>query len=307
MIFYKNLGKEKINYSLKIYKLHGLFKPVFIMKIKLKIFNYVVPALLLTACGSGEDEKVDYEVTTDSLSSDVKSEILMIRSSIPSPSDMTKEIAAAKINYNKGILNPTSKSGSYSTNFQKAVAMGVYGTDLGYAASYNQSQDVMEYFGAITKLAKDLNIESIFDEELIGKIKDNMGKGDTLNQLMNQAYDKAERNLRSNQRVSLAAIMAAGGWIEGIYITSSLIKDSPNDAKTKAIYDKTWNHVSSFKNVMDLLTEYKSNPDCAKMLDELKEFQPFVDKANSSGGGVLQQADVVAINEKITAIRNKII
>jgi hypothetical protein len=276
------------------------------MKIKNLVKLLILPVLAFTACKSG-DEKVDYEVTTDTLSENVRTDILMIRSSIPQPSDMTSEIAAAKINYNKSILNSTSKSSGYSSNFQKAVGLGVYGADLGYALSYNQTQDVMEFFGSISKLAKDLGLESIFDEELIGKMKDNMGKKDTLLPLINEAYDRAERNLKSNQRVATAALMAAGGWMEAIYVTSSTLKNLPNETKTKAVYDKAWNHVSSFQNVIKLLEEYKSNADCAKMLEELKEFRPFVDRTTKQGGGTLTQEDMVAINEKITAIRNKLI
>lgn len=277
------------------------------MKIKNQIITLlIIPAIALTSCKSGE-EKADYEVTKDSLSENVKADVLLIRTSLPSPSDMTSEIAEAKINYNKSLLNPSSKASGYSSNFQKAVGMGAYGADLGYAVAYNQTQDVMEYFGSISKIAKELNLESIFDEALISKMKDNMGKKDTMLTLLNEAYDKAERNLKSNERMSTAALMAAGGWVEAIYISSSALKDQANTPKTKGAYDKAWNHVSSFQNVIDLLNQYKSNADCAKMLDELKVFQPFVDQTHRSGGGVLQQEDMVSIQEKINSIRNKLI
>jgi hypothetical protein len=278
-----------------------------ISRTSVRAFAFVLAGgILAVGCKSQEDEKLDYEVTTDSMSQDVKAEITSIRASIPSPTELTAGMAEKNFKYNKDLMTSSSKSGSLSSNFQKAAAMGAYGADLGYAASYNQSQDVIEYFGAVSKLAKDLGLESAFDEELVGKIKENMGKKDTLVGLIDRAFNKAERHMRSNQRVSLAAVMAAGGWVEGIYISSSLIKEAPKDTSNTEIYDRTWNHVYSFKNVINLLTEYKSNADAAKMLDLLKDFQPYVDKTNRPGGGTLTQEDVKAINAKITEIRGKI-
>jgi hypothetical protein len=278
------------------------------------IKNFTAFALLLaggmlaTGCaGSKEDEKPDYEITNDSMSDKSKADINMIRVSIPSPSDLTTGMANAKIKYSKELMNPASKSGSYSSNFQKAAVMGIYGADLGYAASYNQSQDLIEYFGAVSKMAKDLGLESAFDESLVGRIKDNIGKKDSLVDLVDDAYDKAERNLRSNQRVSTAALITSGGWIEGIYLSSSAIKDAGRDTSNAVVYDRTWSHVNSFKSVIDLLTEYKSNADCAKMLEMLKDFQPYVDKTNRSGGGVLSKEDAAGIYTKISEIRSKIV
>lgn len=267
----------------------------------------LISSAMLTACSGGSEVPADVEVTTDTLSEDVRADMALIRGSIPSPSDLTTGVSKAKFNYNKSLMNPSSKSGSYSSNFQKAAAMGVYGADLGYSAAYNQSGDLMEYFGAVTKLAKDLGLESAFDENLIGEIKDNMGKGDTLARLVDKAYDKVERHLRSNQRVATSAIIAAGGWIEGIYLSSSLAKDAPQTPENASVYETTWKHVYSFKAVTDLLNEYKSNADCAKMLEMLKDFQPYVDKTNKTGGGVLSQEDMTGIYTKISEIRAKLV
>jgi hypothetical protein len=279
-----------------------------VAKSTIRLFSAILVAGALAAgCGSSEDDKPDMEVTTDTLSDDVRAEIQSIRASIPSPSELTAGMASSKFKYNKDLMNPSSKAGSYSSNFQKAAAMGAYGTDMGYAAAYGQAQDMIEYFGAVNKLAKDLGLESAFDEQLVGLIKDNINKKDTVVDLIDRAFNKAERHLRSNQRVATAAVIAAGGWIESIYLSSSQIKDSPKDSTTAALYDRTWGHVNSFKHVIDLLNEYKSNADCAKMLEMLKDLQPYVDKTNKQGGGVLTKEEVTDISNKIAEVRNKIL
>lgn len=264
-----------------------------------------VPAVILTSC-KGQEEKPDVEVTTDTISEDAAAEMTLMKSSIPSPLELTNEISKAKFNYNKSMLNSSSKAASYSNNFQKAVNAGIYGADLGYAISFSQAQDGIEYFGAVNKLAKDLGLESIFDEEMMKKMGENVGKKDTLLGMIDQAYNKAERNLRSNQRVSTATLMAAGGWVEGIYLVTSTLKDQPKDDRTKPLFQRAWSHVSSFRHVIELLDHYKKNADCAKMLDEIKEIQPIVDRLNSTGQGVLEPADITELHTKISAVRNKL-
>ncbi len=260
----------------------------------------------VTSCGNKE-EKVDAEITTDTASSDVAAELKLLEVSIPSPVEMTNEISKTKLNYNKSLLNSSSKAGSYSTNYQKAANAGIFGADLGYIVSYSQAQDGIEYYNAINKLAKDLGLESVFDEELIKKMGENVDKKDTLLLMLDKAYYKAERNLRSNQRVSIATLISAGAWVEGVYLTTSVLKDKPKDDKNAVLYDRAWKYVASFNHVFALLDHYKKNSDCAKMLEDLKDLRPLVDRANDPNNGVLTEQDIAALHEKVSAARTKLI
>lgn len=277
-----------------------------IKKVLVYLAALAMPAALLTSC-KGQEEKVDAEITTDTISQDAAAEMTIVKSSIPSPIDLTNELSKAKFNYNKSMLNSSSKASSYSSNYQKAINAGIYGADLGYAVSFSQAQDAIEYFGAVNKLSKDLGLENIFDEELVKEMAANVGKKDTLLQMIDKAYNKAERNLQSNQRVSTATLMAAGGWLEGLYIVTTSLKDQPKDDKTKPLYNRAWSHLSSFTHVIELLEHYKKNPDCAKMLEELNDITPFVEKVNKTNSGVLEQADITELHSKISAVRAKLI
>lgn len=264
-----------------------------------------ISGLSFTSCNNSE-EKVDAEITTDTVSMDASAELKLLEVSIPSPVTLTNEIAKAKSTYNKGLLNSSSKAGSYSTNYQKAANAGIFGADLGYVVSYNQAQDGIEYYNAVNKLAKDLGLESVFDEELIKKMGENVGKKDTLLDMIDKAYNKAERNLRSNQRVSTATLISAGAWIEGIYLTTSALKGQPKDEKNAILYQRAWEYVASFNHVFALLDHYKKNADCAKMLEELKDVRPLVEKANDQNNGVLTEQDITALHEKVSAVRSKL-
>ena len=128
---------------------------------------------LFPSCGGHEDENSeakDFEVTKDTISSEVRVNFDMLRVNIPTPSKLSAMLSGAKINYNKSFLVPSSRAGSFSSNYQKAVGIGALGADLSLAAAYNQSQDAIEYLSQVGKLAGDLGIGTAFDQEFSKKL-----------------------------------------------------------------------------------------------------------------------------------------
>ena len=265
-------------------------------------------SFLLISCGGEQKEVViDREITTDTLKAEVRSGMGSISANIPSPLDLTTEIAGAGFTYNKSLLNSTSKLASYSTNYKKALNLGIYGADLGYVTGFKQSQDALEYLTSVAKLSDQVGIASAFDQDLIKEIVESMGKEDTTSMtadLIKEAFQKAERNLRSNERISTASLMVAGGWIEGLHIATQVIGDSPKNEKNGALYQRVWNQIYSFSYVLDLLNEYKDNADCAQLLEDLKDFGPMIEPFSKKPS--LKLEDIVKIREKITAVRNQI-
>ena len=261
----------------------------------------------LSSCGGGgkEEEQVDEEVTNDTLSTNVRTNINLIRVSIPSPLEVTKLISKAGYSYNKSVCNSAGKSSSYSTKFQAAANLGVYGADLGYVAGFNQTQDILEYVGQISKLAKTVGVESAFDQEFGKTLNGSIGKEDSLAAIIDEAYAKAERNLRSNERVSTASVIIAGGWIEGLYVSSTVVVSKPKDSKNAELYHQIYNHVYAFSYVLDLLKEYKKDQDCAKMYEEIKSIEPILSAYSKQPK--LGQDEATRIKDAITTVRNKIV
>ena len=281
------------------------------MKTKyINIFSLAaVVSFTLLACGGGEEHggPVDEEVTTDTLSAEVKMQINVIRVSIPSPLLVTKQISKGGYNYNKSVLNPSSKASGYSGKLQAAANLGVYGADLGYAAGYSQSQDVLEYVAQIGRLAKTVGVESAFDQEFGKELNDNIGKEDTLGSIIDNAYAKAERNMRSNARVNAASIMIAGGWVEGLYIATQALSGtstSGKDSLNTELYHTIYNHVSSYTYVTDLLTALKGDADCAKMLEDIKSIEKTITPYTIMNK--MKKEDVMKIKEIIAPLRAKI-
>lgn len=259
----------------------------------------------ITACKHHEAPAMPpEEVIKDSAKATTVENLNLLISNIPSPMEITKELSKEGVQLNKAILNPPDKGSSYSGTFQQAVNMGVYGADMGYVVSYNQVQDAMQYMAQVAKLAAALGVTSAYDQKLMDEFKTASNNKDSLGVVIQTAFDRAQTELYSNKRAATSTLIFAGGWVEGLYIATSLVKDEKND-KNKDLYGKIWDHVYSFSYLQKALTDYKaSNPDCANMLQML---QPLFDAASKLTNNGLSLKDVQNLKDMITQVRSKLV
>ena len=265
-------------------------------------------SLFLSSCGEKPEELSDltgFEVTKDTIKSETRVNFDLVRINIPSPGILAKKLSAAKIMYNKNFLLSTGKKSSYVTNYQKAIGVGAYGADIGMAASHNQTQDALDCLDAVSKLATELGINNAFDPGFSKKILANINKPDTIQQMLDKAFDKAEHNLRSNQRVAASVLMVAGGWVEGLYTSVESVNANPGGGEsTKNIFKDISVHCYAFEYIFQLLYEYKNNADCAKLLQEL---EPAKETLLTYGKNGCDSDTLLKLRETVTALRNKII
>jgi hypothetical protein len=220
------------------------------------------PALIaLVSCGEPEDQNKpkDIEFTSDSINYQAQINIDLITVNFPSPTALGKKFKGAGISFVSGVLNPAGKS--YGTKGQQAIALGAYGADLGFSCAFNQNQEANNYLMSIGKLSNELGVGSAFDMEFSKSLIESLGKADTQDVMIDKAFQKAERHMRSNERMQYAGLMAIGGWIEGLYAACEMVYPKKDEPATKPVYKEIWNYVTAYKYVKNLLEEYKANPD----------------------------------------------
>src|SRR5690606_32774988 len=137
--------------------------------------------------------------------------------SIPSPIQTASLIKNLGTNYNKEMLNIPSNVTKYSTNFKKALNLGLYGADLGYVTLYEQTQDAISFLTAIKSIGDDLGVSSAFDMELVQRFEKNIGHQDSILALVSDAYKSSDRYLKNSQQNDIGGLILAGGWIESLY------------------------------------------------------------------------------------------
>lgn len=287
---------------------------------------FVGATMLMVGCVSDvkKEESADQGPSTEVDSSATK--LLTVGGSmisIPSPIQTAMLIEKSGADYNKQYLNDSKRVTTYATSYQKALNLGVYGADVGYATIYDQSQDALKYMGVINKLSDELGITGAFDQETIKRFESNFGQRDSMLNMVSVAYRNADAFLKDNDRLSTGALVIAGGWIETLYFTTQIALEGTNDEVTYRIGEQKY----TLNNIIKLLTPYYNQPEYDLLVDELIELaydfdaiaieykyeKPEVDiankktKINSKTVVTITPEHLKAIAEKVEAIRNKIV
>ncbi|MFH1004523.1 MAG: hypothetical protein V1781_03370 [Bacteroidota bacterium] len=297
-----------------------------------KLFLFGILSLFISpffySCGSNENES-DAEGTdsTSTDSSQVKDKKAQnIFYAIPSPIELSLLIQRAGATYNKDLLNPIDNKDKYSTNISRSLNLGIYGADLSYTSVFdNNTQESILYLGCTRKLAESIGVGSAFDEKTINRIEANTGKKDSLLTIISDSYMNTDELLKENRRESASALVISGGFIEGLYLGTQLIKSSKNNAD---IIIRIAEQKGTLENVIALLTQYRSDAGITEVLTNMKSLKEIFDLvivSNESSLSVKTNPTTKVINiggkkkysitpdvlEKLTVkiaeIRNKII
>jgi hypothetical protein len=300
------------------------------VEMRLKFFTYKgallslsITAAVLSGCGpeekaEGEDtETVDTAQTTTILN--VDGEIF----SIPSPIQTAFLLKNSGATYTKDILNAPGKSSQYSSNFQRALNLGIYGADLGYVTIYDQTQDAIGYLNSAKKLADELGVSGAFDKNTIDRFTKNLGQKDSMLVLVGVAYRASDAYLKNNDRKDVSGLVLAGGWVESLYFATNVYKTKPNEDVKRRIAEQK----SSLQSLIKLLTQYYSQPEYTEFIDNLNDLATVFDGVefkytyekpttdaekkvttiNSGSEVKITPEQIESITQKIKSIRSNIV
>lgn len=298
------------------------------MSIHKKMLNKNVLALsiaaaLLTSCGGKKDDVNKDEIveTVDT----VKSSVLNVGGelfSVPSPIQTALLIQKSGISYDKSTLHASNKVNTFTTDFSKALNLGIYGADLGYVSLYNQTQDALGYLASVKQLADKLGISAAFDASTMERIKNNVTNKDSMMVLVGIAYRGSDAYLKNNQRTGISSLILTGGWIESMHFSVTAYTTKPTEGVRFRIAEQ--------KQALGSLIKILSNsqgPEVVALTNQLTELskiydgiefkynfvEPVTDTTkkltyiNSTTEVIVSDAQITQITEKIKEIRNKII
>lgn len=237
--------------------------------------------MLFMACGSGNktDEQAFLE-TLDStkiegtaISEEVIGDILQ---RIPSPLEISVLLKESGKKYNASLLNSPDNTSRYNSNFQRALNLGIYGTDLGYTNIYEQSQDGIKYLSTIKDLADELNIGQFFEMETIARLASNSNNLDSLLLITTQNFNTINHYLQSQSRSNLSVLLLTGGWLEALHITCEVARSNPDN---KQLHETIGGQKIILENIMLLLSFYKeSDQSMASLLTDMEGLKRSFDK-----------------------------
>jgi hypothetical protein len=272
------------------------------------------------------DKKPDEQAFLDSLdamtldtpmiSEEVISEIIQ---QIPSPLEISYLLKDAGTNYDFQMLNSPDNKSKYNSNFAKALNLGIYGTDLGYANIYEENQDAILYLNSIKLLAEDLNIGQFFDIPTITRLAVNSRNLDSLLLITTQSFNEINGFLQANNRSYLSVLILTGGWLEALHITCQVAQKNPDNTK---LIEKIGEQKIILDNVKLLLEFYTKDPSINDLYTRIKELEKafkqieiiytYAEPTMEEVNGVLMIKDnsTTSINitkENVTSIRSEVL
>lgn len=287
--------------------------------------------LIVFACGPGK--KSDEQVFLDSLdnltldapmiSEEVIADIIQ---QVPSPLEISYLLKDAGTQYDFDLLNSPNNSSNYNSNFSKAINLGIYGTDLGYANIYEENQDAILYLNSIKGLANDLSIGQFFDFGTIARLATNSKNLDSLLLITTQNFNNINGYLQENQRSNLSVLILTGGWLEALHITCQVAEKNPGNEK---LIEKIGEQKIILDNIKLMLGFYTQDPNIAdfhksilaleKTFEQIEIIYTYAEPTMEEVNGILMVKDnstttinitmenVEEIKQQVISIREKVI
>lgn len=296
-------------------------------KLILSLFSVLLLSFsLFTSCQSPK-EKEKPSAIREMIKPDTLSMLLKYENSLfplPSPYQAAFLIKKLDIPFDESFINSTENKQRYSTNFKKALNLGIYGTNLSYLNIYDRTPQSINYLSVLKKLSDELNLTPAFNADFFTSIERNIGKKDSLLVQLSKTYRKADGYLRESDRSEIGALILTGGWVESLYVLTRIAKTTSN----REIINRIGEQKHPLDNLIELLTPYyyKSN-EYSVLIDQFIELAyefdgiiysysykpPKIDvekkmmHINSESRVIMSEYHLDAISKKIEQIRNMIV
>ena len=256
-----------------------------------KIFllaNAIALVALISSCGNSNNNAE----TTASDTLAVDSSAMMASNepqeyiSIPSPDEMfsfMKDIGGA--GKSTSHLNNPDNYKKYVDTKSKALNFGIYATDFLYCSTFDYGVEGLKYFVNVKKLGDELGISGVINESLGDRIKNNIGKNDSLTEISNTLYFSAISELEKSDKANVLSLVIVGGWIESMNLVTNMVsKFKANDPAIDRIAEQKY----TLDNLLGYLDKYKTDENVASVMSQLNELKTVFDqlKEESTNGAI---------------------
>lgn len=289
----------------------------------------LVSAIFLTSivsCGGGssKETKAD-DVAFEDAEKKIVTDMDQVIHDLPSPTEVPYMLQASGADFNDDIINTLERLPKYMTNEdESALNLGIYATDMGYLISYKQLESAEVYLEASQKLAEGLGVASVFSLATVEKFQNNLDNPDSLNKILEKSIADVGERLESADRVSVAALILSGSFIEGLYLAIEVIDTYPTDVLdeetrnlileplVKVVLDQE----KPLLDVIALLKDLPKDDIINHMINELEILRVLYETdlaevdakiASNTGDFVLTEETLSGIRSEVLRIRRDIV
>ena len=194
---------------------------------------------------------------------------------IPTPFEITQMLQNSGVAYVAELVNSPKKVDEYLSEKSQALNLGVYGSDLSYSSTYNNAALTRELLATSKVLSDNLGITTMFNQNLMKRVENNLENTDSIYKIVSNSYYDTFNFLYANEKGPVAIMILAGGWIEGIYLSTQLASLSENNEEVlKGIAQQKF----TIKELIKLLSNYPENKDVVEVLVIVEKFNEIFKK-----------------------------
>jgi hypothetical protein len=240
-------------------------------------------------------EQDSFATTGPEISEEVMNDLIQ---SLPSPIEMSTSIKESGAEFDTKKLNPSENSDGYTTNYKKAVNLGIYGADLGYINIYEKTYYALNYLNVIKRLADDLKVGHFFDFNTLKRLSSNNTNIDSLLYISTTSFNNMDAYLRKQKRGNLSVLIVCGTWLEGLHIATEVVKDK----KHEMLYEKIGEQKIVMDNLLLILQAHKNDPFFADLYTDFQNIKKEYDKISITY--VYKEPESKEVNGQLVIVDN---
>lgn len=261
------------------------------------LFKVFAVSIIFLAVSCTSDDQKEASKNNTTKSEDDAETFENVSYQIPSPEELFIIIKQQKLPYKENLLNSTETS--YNTTVAKELNLGIYVADLSYSSVFNMNQNTLKYFQAIYKLSENLGISSVVSGAFLDRLKNNLNNPDSMSFISNSSYYSIIQDLDNAGKGKTIAVVAAGGWVEGLYILTNLIDKYSDNNPT---INKLASQKVIFNNLYSNLEKYSSDANVAEVKKDMDAVKAIFDQLKSEkkedGGSSKTKEGVIVLGNK---------
>lgn len=264
---------------------------------------FLISLATFFSCGGGEkpDEIISEEEHSRPTLDESKFNAQNVFNTLPDRQVVLKLIDENKLEYNPDYLNNPASVKLYAVELDKALNLGIYGSDLSISSSFNQTQESIVFLKCVNVLAGSLGVNSAFDQKMFERIESNNNNKDSVLEIVTDAFRKVDEILKYNNRPATSAVILSGCWIEGLYVSCKMAEDVNQESVIKTIIGQK----ESLTNLIVMLEGVKLEENAQFVLIDLKSLLSSFEVAETATK--FDKASIADISKKITDLRTKIV
>ncbi|MDX9929701.1 MAG: hypothetical protein RBS37_07610 [Bacteroidales bacterium] len=219
---------------------------------------------------------------------------------ISSPVEIAALLQAMSVPFSVEYLAPVSDVDRITTNFEKALKLGIYGADLGYLNMYERTGSSVEVLQAIKKLADGIRVGQFFDFETLKRLSLSGSNIDSLLFISVHSFNQIDEFLRTNQRGHLSSLMITGVWLEAQYLATQVVQNHPDEILKNRIGEQK----IILNDLMMLLSPYcRISRDYSTLCEKMELLREKYKGINITY--TLGEPETMEVDGRLTVIQNE--